>query len=279
MVGGVYDLDQAVRAAEQFVDRRGDDITWTNTLVIVTSDHSNSYMRQLQWTGVGDLPNQIAATGQPVVSGVTQVSYSSTGHTNELVNLYARGKGANLFERLAGSSYAGTQIVDNTQIYEVMAEAAERGVEHIILFIGDGMNVEHEMAGSRYLYGRDFALAWHDWGFDPRGWAGFASTWDVTTYNKYAALPGNAAAPYHPDDFDPLVGYDPAQGGSAPYPVEVYTRYLFANESARPLTLGVLADLAVARSLVMPGHGPRVLASKAVDALLALKAIDWSLFY
>jgi len=149
MIGGVYDLDQAVRAAEAFVNRPGDRITWNNTLMIVTADHSNSYMRLLQWTGKGDLPDNIAKTGQTVVPGVTQVSYSSTNHTNELVNLYARGKGANLFENVAGSWYPGTQIVDNTQVYHVMCKAATKGVDHIILFIGDGMNIEHEMACSR----------------------------------------------------------------------------------------------------------------------------------
>jgi alkaline phosphatase len=261
MIGGVYDLEQAVQTAETYVNQPGDKITWKNTLMIVTSDHSNSYMRNLAWSGKGDLPDQIAMNGEEVIPGVTQVSYSSGGHTNELVNLYAYGKGANLFKGTAGSWYRGTQIVDNTQIYDVMAKAAKMGVDHILLFIGDGMNVEHEMAGSRYLYGRDFGLAWHDWGFSPRGWSGFAATWDVSTYDRYAGLLGAEA--YDPNSFDPAIGYDPAQGGSAPYPVDTYLGYLATRESGRRLSGSLFADLAVVRQLVTPGHGPKHFLGKA----------------
>ena len=31
-------------------------------------------------------------------------------------------------------------------------------------------------------------MPWHAWGAQPNGWAGFASTWDVKTYDKYAAV-------------------------------------------------------------------------------------------
>ena len=110
-----------------------------------------------------------------------------TNHTNELVTLWARGQGAGLLKRYAGLWYPGTQIVDNSQLYHVMRRAVdEAGAKHVILFIGDGMNIEHEIAGSRYLYGTDNGLAWNGWGSLADGWAGYASTWDVTTYNKYA---------------------------------------------------------------------------------------------
>ena len=45
MIGAMWDLDEAVRAAVEFVDRPGDDITWANTLLIVTSDHVTGSMR------------------------------------------------------------------------------------------------------------------------------------------------------------------------------------------------------------------------------------------
>jgi len=33
--------------------------------------------------------------------------------------------------------------------------------KNIILFIGDGMHLQHEIAASNYLFGEDFSLAWH----------------------------------------------------------------------------------------------------------------------
>lgn len=213
MVGGVYDLEMAVTEAEHYIESGGYGINWSNTLVIVTSDHSNSYLRAQEVMGKGDLPTQ---SGKRYPDG--EVSYGSGGHTNELVTVSARGAGATYFGELAGQIYEGTEIVDNTQIYDAMINAATKaGAEHIILFIGDGMNVEHEIAGSRYLYGADFSLTWHDWGTLEDGWSGYATTWDVTAYNQYAGSAGEAS--YTEASYDPLTGYDPAKGGETPYPV------------------------------------------------------------
>ncbi|ACD89523.1 metallophosphoesterase [Chlorobium limicola DSM 245] len=213
MVGGVYDLEEAVKAAETFVESGSNGISWENTLIIVTSDHSNSYLRSQEELGIGDLPTQ---NGKSYPDG--EVTYGTGGHTNELVSIYARGAGSELFEEAAGDIYAGTEIIDNTQIYDVMMQAAkEAGAEHVILFIGDGMNIEHEIAGSRYLYGEDYGLAWQDWSEEEDGWSGYVSTWDVTAYNSYAKAAGVAA--YSEATFDPLIGYDPSQGGETPYPV------------------------------------------------------------
>jgi alkaline phosphatase len=85
--------------------------------------------------------------------------------------------------------------------------------QHIILIVGDGMQLEHEIAASRYLYGKDGALEFHKFPYK-----GFVSTWDVTTYNRYAAAYG--ADLYDPEAIDPYVGYDPAEGGTRPYPTQ-----------------------------------------------------------
>ena len=215
MVGGVVDLEQAVTTAETIVQTGVNGMNWSNTLMIVTSDHSNSYMRLQEELGKGNLPVQTLAGKQTYADG--EVTYSTTGHTNELVTLQARGAGAELFKEYAGLLYPGTNIVDNTQIYEVMMSAAkDQGVEHIILFIGDGMNIEHEIAASQYLYGKDFGLTWQDWGQLEDGWSGYASTWDVSSYNTYAGK-----ASYDVSNFNPLIGYDPAQGGETPLPTGV----------------------------------------------------------
>lgn len=82
---------------------------------------------------------------------------------------------------------------------------------HVILFIGDGMQLENEVAASRYLYGADRALAWH--GFPGRF---VVSTWDVTTYNRFA---WQAQRPrYERKTFFPGLGYDIGRGGLRPYP-------------------------------------------------------------
>ena len=60
-----------------------------------------------------------------------------------------------------------------------------RIAKNVILIIGDGMNLSHEIAGSRYIYGTDLGLSFHS--FDYKN---YVTTWDVSTYNKYAAAGG-----------------------------------------------------------------------------------------
>ncbi len=223
MIGGVWDLDEAVKTAEAFIASGANGITWTNTLVIVTSDHSNSYMRLPEPLGQGELPAQVWVDGKWTYPG-GEVYYPTTGHTNELVSLWARGAGADLFANYAQAGtfvYGGERLVDNTAIYAVMRDAMAQGVEHVILFIGDGMNLNHESAASRYLYGEDMGLSWHGWADLADAWTGYASTWDVTTYNRYAATQGAPAYDVaHPANNDALIGYNPLIGGFAPYPAQ-----------------------------------------------------------
>ncbi|MCX7794189.1 MAG: alkaline phosphatase [Thermodesulfovibrionales bacterium] len=125
MIGTVWDLEEAVKAAISFVNRPDDNIDWSNTMIIVTSDHGNSYMRLTDEPklSAGDLPTQIGrdyAWSYP--DG--EVTYSTTNHTNELVMLYAFGKNSKLFNKYRGEWYPCTQIIDNTHIFHVMAEAA-----------------------------------------------------------------------------------------------------------------------------------------------------------
>src|SRR3990172_12680164 len=84
---------------------------------------------------------------------------------------------------------------------------------HVILFIGDGMHYEHEMAASRYLYGADQMLVWNSFPLQA-----YVSTWDINVYNQYAASKGKP--PYDPLTFLPNVGYDVMLGGIAPYPLD-----------------------------------------------------------
>jgi alkaline phosphatase len=119
MVGTTKDLEDAVKAAVDFVNQPGDGIDWDNTLLIVTADHSNSYMRNEVALEAGDLPAQ---DGSSYPDG--EVSYGSTNHTNELVRLYAMGAGVKYFHRYENRWYPGTGIIDNTHIYHVMRDTA-----------------------------------------------------------------------------------------------------------------------------------------------------------
>jgi len=214
MIGGVYDLHQAVLSAEASIDNNRNGMSWQNTLVIVTSDHANSYLQSHTVLGKGDLPLQ---QGEPKQFTYPDgdITYATTGHTNQLVTVAARGAGSGLFEEYAGQWYPGTRSIDNTHLHAIMLQAArEHGARHIILFIGDGMHLEHERAASRYLYGKDDALAWRGWGDRSNGWSGYAATWDIDTYNRYAAQVGQPG--FEQDAFNPTLGYNPQSGGAVP---------------------------------------------------------------
>ncbi len=95
----------------------------------MTADHSNSYTRNQVQLGAGELPKQVGI-GSCGYDGVActypdgEITYGSTGHTNELVRLYAIGAGTKRFKRYEGTWYRGTRILDNTQLFHMMMEAA-----------------------------------------------------------------------------------------------------------------------------------------------------------
>jgi alkaline phosphatase len=127
MVGTTKDLHDGVQAVVDFVNQPDDDIDWENTLLVVTSDHSNSYMRNKEVMPPGDLPTQdgTCSYGGPACTYPDgEVTYTSTGHTNELVRMYAMGAGTMKFQKYEGRWYRGTRILDNTQLFHMMMEAA-----------------------------------------------------------------------------------------------------------------------------------------------------------
>jgi len=148
MIGTTWELSKTVDAICRYIesDDKGenanpskpeDRMNWSNTLLIVTSDHGNSYMRLKRdesgnvKLGQGQLPIQTATNagtggGQyPYVGNYTysnEVTYYSDYHTNELVMVYAKGQ-THYVANYAGSWYPGTQILDNTQLFRAMANA------------------------------------------------------------------------------------------------------------------------------------------------------------
>ena len=122
MVGTIKDLHDGVQAVIDFVNQPDDGIDWDNTLLIVTADHSNNYMRNRVKLGAGDLPQQDCNGVSCYPYG--EISYGSDNHTNELTRVYAMGAGVKLFNKYEGKWYPGTRILDNTQLFHVMMEAA-----------------------------------------------------------------------------------------------------------------------------------------------------------
>jgi alkaline phosphatase len=155
MIGTMADLEEAVKAAVTFVDRPGDDIDWTNTVLLVTADHATGGLRlnPLKSLGAGQLPRQLArfkggaesepeeeqtppqakpgprpaAFRSPYLYPDGEVSYSTIGHTNELVTLAVSGSAAPLFLEYRGLWYPGP-ILDNTQVNAALREALGLGV-------------------------------------------------------------------------------------------------------------------------------------------------------
>jgi alkaline phosphatase len=135
MIGGMWDLDQAVSAVEAFIDQPGDDLDWNNTLVIVTSDHGNSFMRidTSRKLAKGKLPEQTSIAPAGYATGLSyypgrEITYGFDGkgfnaHTNEPVTVYVRGAGSQRFSSYEGVWYPNTRLFDNSHIYQVMMGA------------------------------------------------------------------------------------------------------------------------------------------------------------
>lgn len=128
MIGSVTDAERAVAAIIAWVDRPNDDIDWSNTLLIVTADHANGYLRLSKPLGPGQLPAQETG-GRNAYGAATfsypggEVSYGATNHTNELVTVYAIGAGSELLRQAENQWWPGTRILDNTQINAVLRAA------------------------------------------------------------------------------------------------------------------------------------------------------------
>jgi len=124
MIGAMHQFDEAMKAVHAFVEDPATPLTWENTLVILTSDHSNGYLRFCPGTvlGRGRLPAVIPEPSPENHS--CEIWYGAPGvHTNEPVMVYARGAGASLFRDYQGRMYPSTRLVDNTDIHAVMRRA------------------------------------------------------------------------------------------------------------------------------------------------------------
>jgi alkaline phosphatase len=146
MIEEQIDFNNSVQAAVDWVEDNSD---WDETLLIVTADHETGYLLGPGGFEYTDVDSNGEYTDDDILLGYKHVEdngagnlpgveWFSGGHTNQIVPLFAKGAGAELFEQyidgtdpnLAGYYGLDGQIwdgdyIDNTGIYSVMMEASE----------------------------------------------------------------------------------------------------------------------------------------------------------
>ena len=87
----------------------------SETLVIVTSDHETGYL-----TGSAGIYDEVVNNGQ---GQMPTMVWNSEGHTNQLVPVFAKGPGADLFQKYAvGADPVRGAYINNTDIPRVRSE-------------------------------------------------------------------------------------------------------------------------------------------------------------
>ncbi|MCG6201787.1 alkaline phosphatase [Psychromonas antarctica] len=119
------DFNHSVSAVIAWVEQNSN---WDETLLIVTTDHGNSYV-----LGGASDQNAYAPVENPGKGVMPEVKYYSGDHTLELVRLYARGKGAETLSDFVKGNDEGYAInynnigsngdyVDNTNVFDLMKQ-------------------------------------------------------------------------------------------------------------------------------------------------------------
>ena len=90
-------FDEAVDSVIDWVES---DSSWSETLLIVTADHESGYL-----TGPGSGQFSSGPVWKPIgmagAGSMPGMQFNSTGHTNQLVPLFARGAGSELLSAAA----------------------------------------------------------------------------------------------------------------------------------------------------------------------------------
>jgi alkaline phosphatase len=107
---------------------------------------------------------------------------------------------------------SSTKAIQKLKVSQQKAVNLFEDIKYVILVIGDGMQLEHEIAASQYLHGTPAGLSFHQLPFKAH-----MSTWDATTYNRFAWIKG--VEPYNPETFTPGLAYDVFAAGLSPFPL------------------------------------------------------------
>lgn len=92
--------------------------SWEETLLIITADHETGYL-----TGTNGYNSNITSNGK---GNIPDMKWNSTGHTNVLIPLFAKGMGSELFESYADEvdSLRG-YYVQNSEIGQILFRVLE----------------------------------------------------------------------------------------------------------------------------------------------------------
>ena len=117
MLGAVYELNETVKSIYELINSKDTDMTFDNTVIMVTADHSTGMLRFNGYLSKGQLPSSdIFYNKNITVKTDTSISYKTKKHINELVGLYCIGGKIDLFDKYT----IDKNIVDNTAIYKVL---------------------------------------------------------------------------------------------------------------------------------------------------------------
>lgn len=110
MIEEQVDLNKAVDAVCDWVEKNS---SWSETLLIVTGDHETGYL-----TGTKGVYDTVRNNGE---GQMPTMSWNSGDHTNQLIPLFAKGKGAELFKKVADQKdTVRGNYMDNTEIHLVI---------------------------------------------------------------------------------------------------------------------------------------------------------------
>lgn len=119
MLGGMYELNETVKGIYDLINSKTTDMTFDNTIIIVTADHSTGMLRFKENLGKGDIPfTYVTKKNNVTIITNRTISYKTDWHTNELVGCYCVGAKSDIFKKYINEK----NIMDNTAIYNILNE-------------------------------------------------------------------------------------------------------------------------------------------------------------
>ncbi|MCR4662501.1 MAG: alkaline phosphatase [Endomicrobiaceae bacterium] len=124
MLGGMYELNETVKSVYNLINSKSTDMTFDNTVIIVTADHATGLLRFNKHLGKGELPfSYTIKDNDATIITNRAISFKTGGHANELVGCYFIGPKTDIFKKYINEK----NIIDNTNIYDVLNDIIIKG--------------------------------------------------------------------------------------------------------------------------------------------------------
>ena len=119
MLGAMYELNETVKTIYDLINSKSTDMTFDNTIMIVTADHATGMLRFNKYPGRGEIPFTYTMKKNNNITSINRIiSYKTDWHTNELVGCYYVGAKSDIFKKYINEK----NIIDNTDIYSFLNE-------------------------------------------------------------------------------------------------------------------------------------------------------------